>query len=117
MRRLGGAAAGAALALLIGCQPPTPPSRPTADQKKAGLQWALMLADPTQEQAPATHTPVERWRTHHLEYLNSGLLAQDQCMSCHQPDTYCNRCHQYVGAKLIEETPGRPVARLEGPRR
>jgi hypothetical protein len=94
--------------VVAGCgKPPEMPKRWTEkDLQEKGLKVppALALADPLQEQAPATHVPVERWRTHHLEYLNNGLVSQDQCMTCHQPEKYCNKCHEYVGVMRIVDT-------------
>jgi len=95
--------------LLAGCgKPPQMPARLTDEEKAQGKTWdndPTVLADPLQDQAPGNHMPVERWRTHHFEYINSGLVTEQRCMTCHQPDTYCNRCHEYVGAKRVVAAP------------
>jgi hypothetical protein len=51
--------------------------------------------------APESHTPLERWRTLHVEALNRGDFSQRECVLCHNPKTGCNQCHGYVGAKEI----------------
>ena len=92
---------------LAGCgKPPRMPARRDSKQKAQGVKWELMLADPLQEQALAIHTPLERWRTHHLEYINARLIGEDQCMKCHEPESYCNNCHKYVGVKRVVDTTG-----------
>jgi hypothetical protein len=50
---------------------------------------------------PEYHAPVERWRTLHADALNRGDFIQRECVLCHNPQTGCNQCHQYVGAKRI----------------
>jgi len=54
--------------------------------------------------APESHTPLERWRTLHVEALNRGDFSQRECVLCHNPKTGCNQCHGYVGAKEISVT-------------
>ncbi len=50
---------------------------------------------------PEYHAPLERWRTLHMEALNRGDFSQRECVLCHNPETGCNRCHKYVGAKEV----------------
>ena len=50
---------------------------------------------------PEYHAPLERWRTLHADALNRGDFTQRECVLCHNPQTGCNQCHQYVGAKRI----------------
>jgi len=50
---------------------------------------------------PESHSPLERWRTLHVEALNRGDFSQRECVLCHNPKTGCNQCHRYVGAKEI----------------
>lgn len=52
---------------------------------------------------------IDYWRVYH-PYLVTGttdpaLLADpdERCLDCHDQNTSCNNCHQYVGAKLIKE--------------
>jgi hypothetical protein len=51
---------------------------------------------------PEYHSPAERWRTLHGELLNRGDFTPRECILCHDPQTGCNRCHQYVGVKKID---------------
>ncbi len=53
--------------------------------------------------APETHNPLEWWQTHHWEVVNRGDLEQSNCLYCHDPQTSCNNCHNYVGAKEVIE--------------
>ena len=53
------------------------------------------------ESVPESHAPLERWRTLHVEALNRGDFSQKECVLCHNPQTGCNQCHRYVGAKEI----------------
>jgi hypothetical protein len=50
---------------------------------------------------PEYHAPAERWRIQHQEALNRGDFSQKECMLCHNPQSGCNQCHQYAGAKQI----------------
>jgi hypothetical protein len=50
---------------------------------------------------PEYHAPLARWRTLHVEALNRGDFSQRECVLCHNPQTGCNQCHSYVGAKEI----------------
>ena len=50
---------------------------------------------------PEYHAPAERWRVQHMDALNLGDFSQRECMLCHNPQTGCNQCHQYAGAKQI----------------
>ena len=50
---------------------------------------------------PESHSPLERWRTLHVDALNRGDFSQRECVLCHNPKTGCNQCHRYVGAKEI----------------
>lgn len=81
--------------VLCGCQLPEMPSRDAV----GGLKLVL---DPDL-QAPVTHVPVEHWRTHHREAINRGEFPEAECQKCHDPDTYCNNCHTYVGVRRIEK--------------
>jgi len=51
--------------------------------------------------APEYHSPLEWWQTHHMDVVNRGDLLQPDCLQCHDPDTSCNNCHDYVGANEI----------------
>ena len=50
---------------------------------------------------PEYHAPAERWRIQHKEALNQGDFTQRECILCHDPQTGCNRCHQYAGVKQV----------------
>jgi hypothetical protein len=51
--------------------------------------------------APEYHSPLDQWQTRHVEVVNQGIVQQSDCLHCHQPQTTCNQCHTYVGAKEI----------------
>jgi hypothetical protein len=50
---------------------------------------------------PEYHAPLESWRNLHMEAINRGDFTQKECVLCHNPQTGCNRCHGYVGAKEV----------------
>ncbi len=62
----------------------------------------LAVVVPRGSTAPEYHSPIERWRVIHMEAVNRGDFNQRECMLCHDPKTSCNRCHSYIGAKLVE---------------
>ena len=51
--------------------------------------------------APEYHSPLEWWRTHHMDMVNNGDFTEAQCQHCHDANTSCNNCHSYVGVKPI----------------
>jgi len=51
---------------------------------------------------PEYHAPAERWRVSHGQALNRGDFTQRECVLCHNPETGCNQCHQYVGTPKIK---------------
>jgi hypothetical protein len=53
--------------------------------------------------APEYHNPLDWWKTHHMDIVNRGDLTQQDCLYCHDPDTSCNNCHNYVGAGMVEK--------------
>ena len=61
----------------------------------------LAVVVPRGSTAPEYHAPIERWRTLHMEAIHQGDFTQRECVLCHNPKTGCNRCHQYIGAKLV----------------
>ena len=61
----------------------------------------LAVVVPRGSTAPEYHAPIDRWRTLHMEAIHQGDFTQRECVLCHNPKTGCNRCHQYIGAKLV----------------
>jgi hypothetical protein len=51
--------------------------------------------------APEYHSPLESWRTQHVDMLARGDLLQADCLQCHDVERSCNNCHRYVGAAAI----------------
>lgn len=51
--------------------------------------------------APSYHSPIEWWRTHHMDMIDNGDFSQSDCLACHDPQTSCNNCHSYVGVPPI----------------
>ena len=52
--------------------------------------------------APEYHSPIEWWRTHHMDMINDGDFVEADCLQCHDAATSCNNCHAYVGVRAIE---------------
>jgi len=82
------------IAVFCGCALPEMPSQEATGANRLEL-------DPDLE-PPVTHVPLEYWRTHHREAVSRGEFPENECQKCHDPDTYCNNCHGYVGVKQIE---------------
>lgn len=51
--------------------------------------------------APEYHSPIEWWRTHHMDMINDGDFLEADCLQCHDATTSCNNCHTYVGVRAI----------------
>lgn len=75
---------------------PTVVERPSLN----GSGPLAVYIDP-QYDAPATHSPLDWWQTHHMDVVNRGDLQQADCLYCHEPETSCNNCHGYVGVDPI----------------
>jgi len=52
-------------------------------------------------EAPDYHNPLDWWTANHPPGITDGVFSKRECMLCHVPEDSCNRCHQYVGAKLV----------------
>ena len=50
---------------------------------------------------PEYHAPAERWRINHGQAINQGDFTPRECVLCHNLETACNQCHQYVGSPKI----------------
>jgi hypothetical protein len=84
-----------AFAILAFIQPrwETPPAKDGAGPLAVHLDSRLV--------APEYHSPIEAWRTHHMDMVNSGDFNQSQCLRCHDVSKSCNNCHNYVGVPPI----------------
>ncbi|MFQ5340438.1 MAG: c-type cytochrome domain-containing protein [Anaerolineae bacterium] len=72
--------------------------------EKPGLGGSgpLALSVPAGLTAPDYHEPLANWRTTHFAYVQASDLGETECLGCHaDPDAFCNRCHGYVGVRLI----------------
>jgi hypothetical protein len=83
------------LGLIVGFYP-TFIEKPVKD----GTGPMAILMDPSLS-APQTHTPLDWWQTHHMDVVDQGDLSESDCLYCHNPQTSCDNCHSYVGAKPI----------------
>jgi hypothetical protein len=81
------------LLLLSGCV--APPEKP--------------VKDTSLEEHPSPKVDMVYWKANHGNEIASGKVSEDTCKNCHQPQKFCNKCHAYVGVKLIEEG-GAPAA-------
>ena len=52
-------------------------------------------------QAPDYHNPLDWWTANHPQAISDGTFSKRECMLCHVPEDSCNKCHEYVGAKLV----------------
>lgn len=85
--------------LLSGCNPGV--EKPVKDG--AG---PLAITISRTRDAPDYHTPLDWWTANHPHGIADGVFSQRECMLCHVPEDSCNKCHQYVGVKLVN-TDGR----------
>jgi len=51
--------------------------------------------------SPEYHQPVEYWKSHHMDILKRGDYSRQECMLCHDANTSCNNCHDYVGVLRV----------------
>jgi hypothetical protein len=88
MRRL--ILAGMVLVLLAGCMNATTPT----------ITMAKDLPTPTYHSEWDGKT--WNWNATHPNYVNDGPVTRKfECLLCHDPHESCDRCHRYVGAKLL----------------
>jgi hypothetical protein len=52
-------------------------------------------------EAPDYHSPLDWWTANHPHGISDEVFSQRECMLCHAPDDSCNKCHRYVGVKLV----------------
>ncbi len=71
-----------------------------AKPEKDGPGSLSITIDRTRD-APDYHTPLDWWTANHPHFVTGSVFSQRECMLCHVPDTSCNNCHEYVGAKLV----------------
>ncbi|MBI5191690.1 MAG: hypothetical protein HZA22_13610 [Nitrospirae bacterium] len=62
----------------------------------------LALTLPEGMLSPEYHQPVEYWKTHHMDIIAHGDYEKQECMLCHDANTSCNNCHEYVGVATVE---------------
>ena len=62
----------------------------------------LALKLPAGVLSPEYHQPVEYWKQHHMDILKRGDYSKQECMLCHDVNTSCNNCHDYVGVTRVE---------------
>jgi hypothetical protein len=55
-------------------------------------------------EAPDYHNPLDWWTANHPHGISDGVFSERECMLCHVPDDSCNKCHEYVGVKLVNAT-------------
>ena len=70
---------------------------------KDGAGPLAVYLDPSYP-APEYHSPLDWWQANHKNVVNRGDLEKADCQQCHDPDTSCNNCHNYVGANPIVDT-------------
>ena len=76
--------------LLVGCAP----EKPTRD----GPGPLSIRFDPGVA-APEYHSPLDWWQRTHFRMINSGDMLEADCTYCHDTQTSCDNCHNYVGVK------------------
>ncbi|MHB8173998.1 MAG: hypothetical protein ACYDFU_06010 [Nitrospirota bacterium] len=52
--------------------------------------------------SPEYHQPVDYWKRHHMDILERGDYSKHECMLCHDVNTSCNNCHDYVGVARVK---------------
>ena len=62
----------------------------------------LALKLPAGVLSPEYHQPVEYWKQHHMDVVLRGDYSKQEYMLCHDVNTSCNNCHDYIGVKRVE---------------
>lgn len=57
--------------------------------------------DTERYKTPETHSPVDWWIRNHPVVLEEKDFHLSECIDCHEVKESCNKCHEYVGARLI----------------
>ncbi len=70
---------------------------------KDGTGPLAITIDRTRE-APDYHNPLDWWTANHPHAIADGVFSERECMLCHVPGDSCNKCHEYVGVKLVNAT-------------
>lgn len=68
--------------------------------EKDGTGPLAITIDRSRE-APDYHNPLDWWTANHPHGISDGVFSMRECMLCHVPDDSCNKCHEYVGVKLV----------------
>ncbi len=55
----------------------------------------MALQVPAGMQPPDYHQPLETWKVTHPAFVQAA--GEQECLACHNPATFCNVCHNYVG--------------------
>jgi hypothetical protein len=82
-----------ALTALTGCN--------KVDKPELKGEGELALSLPEGILSPEYHQPVEYWKQHHMDLINSGDYSKQECMLCHNAHTSCNNCHDFVGVERV----------------
>ncbi|NOZ06249.1 MAG: hypothetical protein GXP41_07860 [Chloroflexi bacterium] len=56
---------------------------------------SLTLEVPSGLQPPDYHRPLETWKVNHPAFVRAA--GEQECLACHNPETFCNVCHRYAG--------------------
>lgn len=79
------------------------PSLTLADEEPS---HPLALERPETAVTPPYHKPAnlpgDWWLRHHPIAQNRGDFDTVECQECHKVETYCNRCHGYLGVASVE---------------
>ncbi|HLB25213.1 MAG TPA: hypothetical protein VJM83_02670, partial [Nitrospirota bacterium] len=62
----------------------------------------LAITLPTGVLSPEYHQPVDYWKQHHMDIIMRGDYSKQECTLCHDVNTSCNNCHDYVGVARVE---------------
>jgi hypothetical protein len=82
------------LVIVVGC---ASPPKPVLN----GEGPLALKIDTDNVSTPEFHNPLDFWKKHHMQSVNSGEFTEAECLSCHQVEKSCNNCHNYVGVKLV----------------
>ncbi|MGQ9584007.1 MAG: hypothetical protein ACUVXG_01230 [Anaerolineae bacterium] len=77
--------------LLAGCAPPEKPTRDGPGPLSIRFEPEVV--------APEYHNPLEWWQRVHFRSINNGEMPEGDCTYCHNTQTSCDNCHNYVGVK------------------
>jgi nitrate reductase gamma subunit len=79
-------------------------ARPVPMPLRNGTGAYALTVEKNRDKASIYHIPPGWWRISHMGAFKRKDFARRICMRCHSVENHCNRCHRYIGVKLVKES-------------